>query len=209
MRRLGVLVAALAGLAFPGAAAAHFQTGEYSHKNADCNSRIDPVTVVFYEWGFPDRVRNHLGHHGGWQGGDGGGQHFASHGICGDGQGHAESGCVFCTRYHIRMRKTYHAADPIGVTTTGTPHYEDWVPSCNGGFGGHAVDKGGVDRGEELQSGFDQGRWRIYSILFGEPGHAFGGSTFWGNTQEFKQCDGDWAGSHGSVYWFTMPNYNH
>jgi hypothetical protein len=209
MPRAGVLVVILAGLIFPGAGAAHFQSGGYSHRDADCASRVDPITVVFYEWGWPDRVRNHLNRHGGWDGGDGGGQFFASHGNCESAQGHSESGCAVCTRYHIRLRKTEHAADDVGVTTTGTPHHEDWVKTCNGGFGGHAVDKGGVERGEGLQSGFDQGRSRIYSILVGEPDHAYGGSAYWGNTQEFKQCDGDWAGSHGTVYWFEMPSYDH
>lgn len=209
MARLAGVAAVLAALAFPGAAAAHFQTGYYSHKNSDCASRIDPITVVFYEWGTADRSENHIRYHSGWGGGNGGGQHFASHGVCGGGTRHAESGCGFCTRYHIRMRKTYHADETLGVTTTGTPHHEDWVPSCKAGLGGHAVDKGGVDKGEGLQSGFDQGRSRIYSILYGKPGHPFGGTTYWGNTQEFKQCDNDWAGSHGAVFWFEMPNYDH
>ena len=115
MPRAGVLVVTLAGLIFPGAGAAHFQSGGYSHRDADCASRVDPITVVFYEWGWPDRVRNHLNHHGGWEGGDGGGQFFASHGNCGSAQGHSESGCVVCTRYHIRLRKTEHAADDVGA----------------------------------------------------------------------------------------------
>jgi hypothetical protein len=107
------------------------------------------------------------------------------------------------------MRKTYHDDATLGTTTTGTPHHEDWVPSCNSGFGGHAVDKGGVNLGGGADSGFDQGRQRIFSALSGQPGHPFGGYSSWGNTQEFKQCDGDWAGSHGSVIWFKMPSTSH
>ncbi|MGH3043053.1 MAG: hypothetical protein ACRDNG_15195 [Gaiellaceae bacterium] len=94
-----------------------------------------------------------------------------------------------------------------GTTTVGTPHHEDWVSTCNFGAGGHAVDKGGVDKGEGLRSGFDQGRDLMSSM--GGSGHYPGGSSNWGNTQEFKQCDGDWAGSHGTVWWIHIPNSYH
>ncbi|MGH3031016.1 MAG: hypothetical protein ACRDNE_09685 [Gaiellaceae bacterium] len=101
------------------------------------------------------------------------------------------------------MRKTYHRDTTWGYTTTGTPHHEDLT------YCGHAVDKGGVNKGGGLQSGFDQGRSRIYNALYGKPGHHFAGSVNWGNTQEFKQCDNDWAGSHGIVYWFRIHSSAH
>lgn len=196
-------------LVFSNSAAAHFESGLYSHRASDCASRSDPITVVFYGYATGTRTLNHVRFHTGWGGGSGGGQYFASHGICGAGTQHAESGTF--TRYHIRMRKTYHDDATWGTTSTGTPHHEDWIDSAISGCfpGNHAVDKGGVDKGGGLQSGFDQGRTRIYNALIGQPGHTFGGSVNWGNTQEFKQCDGDWAGSHGTVYWFRIPNNSH
>jgi hypothetical protein len=202
--RLILLAVVIGAVAFPGTAAAHFQSGLYSHEASDCASRIDPITVVFYGSATAGRTQNHIQYHSGWGGSSGGGQYFASHGVCGGTTHQAYSDCGTCTRFHIRLRKTYHDDATWGTTTTGTPHHEDWIWYC-----GHAVDKGGVDKGEGLQSGFDQGRGKIYSILYGKSGHAFGGTTNWGNTQEFKQCDGDWAGSHGSVYWFHIPNSSH
>ena len=203
MPKLVVLAGALvAGLLVPGLAQTHFQSGLYSHTGSGCASRVDPVTVVFYHKATAAISANHVRAHTGWGGGSGGGQYFASHGNCGATTRHAESGTG--TRYHIRMRKTYHEDGTWGTTTTGTPHHEDLVWYC-----GHAVDKGGVDKGEGLWSGFDQGRSRIYNALYGKPGHTFGRNQYWGNTQEFKQCDGDYAGSHGQVYWFRMPGTLH
>ena len=207
--RLCALAVALVGLVFSGTATAHFNPGQYSHANSGCASRTDPITVVLYGFATASRSSNHIKFHTGWSGGTGGSQYFASHGICAPTTYQDQSGCGTCSRYHIRMRKTYDDDAAFGTTTTGTPHHEDWVPSCSFGIGGHAVDKGGVNLGGGGPSGFDQGRSRIYSALIGEPGHTFGGDANWGNTQEFKQCDGDWAGSHGSVFFFRMPNSSH
>ncbi len=201
-KRLVLLAGALgAGLLVPGLAQAHFQSGLYSHTGSACSSRTDPVTVVFYYKATALISNNHIRTHTGWGGGSGGGQYFASYGVCGATTRHAESGSR--TRFHIRMRKTYHEDGTWGITTIGTPHHEDLT------YCGHAVDKGGVDKGEGLWSGFDQGRSRIYNALYGKSGHAFAGSVNWGNTQEFRQCDGDYAGSHGQVYWFRMPGTLH
>ena len=35
------------------------------------------------------------------------------------------------------------------------------------------------------------------------------GATYWGNTREFKQCDGDYAGSNGYVDWWRIPAWSH
>lgn len=206
-RRPILLAAAfLAALLVPSALLAHFDSGLYSHRSSDCESRSDPITIVFYKYGGADRANNHVRFHTGWGGGTGGGQHFASHGNCSPGTRHAESGTL--TRFHIRMRATYHGDATWGTTTTATPHHEDWVITCNYGFGGHAVDKGGVSQ-ETQWSGFDQGRKRIFEALYGKNGHTFAGSVNWGNTREFKQCDGDYAGSNGTVFWFRIPNSYH
>jgi hypothetical protein len=201
-----VLGVCLAALATPSMLNAHFNSGLYSHKNSDCASRTDPITVVFYGDAWANRALNHVKFHTGWGGGDGGGQYFASHGICSAGDKHAESGTF--TRYHIRMGRTEDNDPDWGATTTATPHHEDWSNECNFPIGGHAVDKGGVDKGDGLQSGFDQGRLRIYQS-FTATHHTFAGSVYWGNTQEFKQCDDDWAGSHGHVHWWRIPDWTH
>ncbi|MGH2988740.1 MAG: hypothetical protein ACRDMY_13610 [Gaiellaceae bacterium] len=207
--RLVVTTLCLAALAGPPVLYAHFQSGHYSHKKSDCASRTDPITIVFYGFATADRVNNHVRHHTGWGGGTGGGQHFASHGVCGGGTRHAESGTF--TRYHIRLRKTYHDDATWWTTTTGTPHHEDWSTEwgCNYGFGGHAVDKGGVSQEGSNWSGFDMGRKHIFNALYQKSGHGFAGSVNWGNTREFKQCDGDKAGSNGTVFWFHVPNSYH
>lgn len=200
--------AATLALTLPSAAAAHFNSGLYSHRADNCASRSDPITVVFYGYATGSRSLNHIRFHTGWGGGSGGGQYFASHGICGAGTQHAENGTF--TRYHIRMRKTYDADTTWrGTTTVGTPHHEGYI-----GYGGcfHAVDRGGVSQPypyNQGNSGFDQGRKRIFNALYGETGHTFMLAENWGNTQEFKQCDDDWAGSNGTVFWFRMPNSNH
>lgn len=193
----------LAFLGLAPAAGAHFESGLYSHRRSDCASRSDPITVVFYAHATAARTLNHLRAHTGWGGDTSSAQHFASHGICGAAHGEAYSG--FFTRYHVRLRRTYHADDVWGTTTVGTPHHEDWVSSC-----GHAVDKGGVSQPWPFnRSGFDMGRKRVFDALYGQPGHTFARSENWGNTQEFRQCDGDYAGSNGTVFWFRMPASEH
>lgn len=200
--------AATLALTLPSAAAAHFNSGLYSHRADNCSSRSDPITIVFYGYATASRSNNHVRAHTGWGGGSGGGQYFASHGICGPGTYHAESGTF--SRYHIRMRKTYDADTTWrGTTTTSTPHHEDWI-GVIGCY--HAVDRGGVSQPypyNQGNSGFDQGRKRIFNALYGESGHTFALSENWGNTQEFKQCDDDWAGSNGTVFWFRIPNSSH
>jgi hypothetical protein len=88
----------------------------------------------------------------------------------------------------------------LGITARGDAHHEDFVWYC-----GHAVDKGGLSNG--LSSGFDQGRRAIYDAFHGV--HDCAGATYWGNTREFKQCDGDYAGSNGNVGWWRIPDGYH
>lgn len=56
-----------------------------------------------------------------------------------------------------------------------------------------------MNLGQGLYSGFDWGRDETVSRLVGSGPLGWGGWHNWGNTQEFQQCDGDWAGSHGNV----------
>jgi hypothetical protein len=188
----------------PASVLADFNTAPYSYNNDTCTEISDPVTVIFYKYATGGYSNNHVQGHTGWTGGDGGGQNFESHGRCYPGGKHSESAGATSSRFHIRMRKTYDGDANWGDTTAATPHHEDFIWYC-----GHAVDKGGVNRGEGLWSGFDQGRSRIYDALYGTNGHYFAGYPYWGNTWEVQQCDGDWAGSQGTVYWFRIPSWLH
>ncbi|MDQ3822457.1 MAG: hypothetical protein M3321_04360 [Actinomycetota bacterium] len=201
MRVYSALLAILAAaLAVASPASADFNSGLYSHDDGGCASRVDPITAVFYVYGTADRSLNHVRNHTGWtDGGLGGGQYFASHGVCGPTYGEKRGS----GGWHIRARKTYDDDVNYGTSTVGTPHHEDIV------WCGHAVDKGGVETQGGLPSGFDQGRQAIVNAFYGAPDHYFGGYQYWGNTQEMRQCDGDPAGSNGNVVWFTIPNYYH
>jgi hypothetical protein len=127
-------------------------------------------------------------------------QYFSSHGVCAEMAGQLASGAIFQSRTHIRILHTFDSDPTWGITARGDAHHEDLVWYC-----GHAVDKGGVSSG--LSSGFDQGRRAIYDALEGI--HTYGGTTYWGNTREFKQCDGDYAGSNGNVGWWRIPEWTH
>lgn len=87
----------------------------------------------------------------------------------------------------------------LGWTTTGDAHHEDLVmfPPC-----GHAVDESGPEG-----SGFDQARDELRA-RFTVAGHATS-VVWWGNTQSFRQCDGDYAGSDGWAVFIELHQVNH
>jgi len=138
-----------------GIALADFNTGTYSYRKSNCTQPSDPITIVFYGYATGMRSNNHVRAHTGWSGGAGGGQYFTSHGHCGPSHRHSESAGPISSRYHIRMRQTYDTDPHWGTTTVATPHHEDFVSTCTPP--NHAVDKGGLGRGQGLWSGFDQG----------------------------------------------------
>jgi len=92
-------------------------------------------------------------------------------------------------RFHIRLWFIPASKEKPKLKTVGTPHHEDVVafPPC-----GHAVDSNGP-----TGSGFDWGRREVSERMF-EGGHVAQINQYWGNTANFKQCDGDWAGSNGT-----------
>jgi hypothetical protein len=194
-------------MGWPAGAGADFNIFPYSFRDGACTERSDPVTVIFYREASAILSNNHVRAHTGWDGGEGGGQNYSSHGVCLPGDRHSESAGATSTRYHIRMGRTWDEDVNWGRTTAATPHHEDFLWTC--APSNHAVDKGGVNLGQNLWSGFDQGRSRIYDALYGQDAHYFAGDPYWGNTQEFQQCDGDWAGSHGTTYWFRIPGWGH
>jgi hypothetical protein len=121
---------------------------------------------------------------------------------------------ITSSRYHVRLWNIPAPGGPAGeVKTVGTPHHEDfikhagWGPistpdHCNsipfevGGAkfsGNHAVDEGGVEQNKD--SGFDQGRRKLREKFETMHTTEF---EYWGNTNEYEQCDEDKAGSNGT-----------
>jgi hypothetical protein len=196
------LVACAVVLAFANPADAHFQTYEYTLSGcpADYSRQVDPINIVFWNKADGGTTKSNVQFHPLWYVGGGSTQYFSSHSVCGVMYSQDASNCAICTRYHIRYRKTYHSDDVLGTTSRGDAHHEDWVTTCHFGLGGHAVDKNG-DNG----SGFDQGRRKLRLGFDGQPGHPWY-STFWDNMRNFKQCDGDYAGSDGYTVYIKLPH---
>lgn len=201
-QRLSVLAVLLIGsVASAATSLAHFQTNVYTFKSCASDAkRVDPVNLVFYSWANTDQTVEQIQAHAGWTNTGGSTQNFRSHGVCGPMMAQRASGGVTSSRYHIRIRQTYHTAEGIGTTSTGDAHHEDFALTCD--IPGHATDQNG-DQG----SGFDQGRRRLRQLFQGA-GHAWS-SVFWGNTRNFKQCDDGYAGSDGRVVFIKIHSDDH
>lgn len=147
------------------------------------------------------RAESQVQTHAGWSNTSGGTQYFSDHGNCYSQHTQRASGCGACGRYHIRIRGQHEDAS-LGWTATGAAHHEDWVLTCNYGAGGHAVDANGPNG-----SGFDQGRAQLSNAM-SIGGHSYYYS-WWGNTQNFQQCDNDYAGSDGVTSFIQLHQTNH
>ena len=186
---LGALIApALAHGSFPNWSA------PYSSKSgSDCVSSawVDPVTMVFEgDEAHAPNVARAFGRHLGWGNQSGSAQRLyvkesavPSYQCKGMDEQRA-NGCGTCTRTHARLWRI-PASSGANKKVAATPHHEDWVWYC-----GHAVDANGSNG-----SGFDKGRHAV-ARGFELNGHSRQNHN-WGNTRNFKQCDGDWAGSNG------------
>jgi hypothetical protein len=108
----------------------------------------------------------------------------------------------------VRARRTAYEHPQFGITTLATPHHEDHIVTDEWDCV-HAVDKGGIDKGENLYSGFDWGRDELWAWMKNYSDHHPSEYVRWNNTREFKQCDEDWAGSHGAVVWIGVPDTYH
>jgi hypothetical protein len=205
-------VLVLAGLALGAVSAeAHWERSEYSY-SAGCGSgdHVDPIGVVFFgSAGHIFPVRRDVAKHTGWNSYPlQGNQFIRDHGGCRgvDAQLASNHG-IPLSRFHVRLWQKVHPDQKGRWETVGTPHHEDWVQSCKGGRGGHAIDKGAVDRGQEWRtrtgSGFDWGRRTLVEDYRGSRHHQVS-NAYWGNTASKKQCDGDYAGSNGNVAWVSV-----
>jgi hypothetical protein len=162
----------------------------YSYTDSSCTNAVDPISVVFYGQATLGNVDTHASHHGGWSNHGGGTQYFYDH-YCGPMDGQNASGAIWQSRYHMREWSNWDAT--YRDYALATPHHEDMT------WCGHAVD--GDDN--EPPGGFVLGKWDIgynwHNWNNGGATHRFGGSQYWGNTQEFRQCDGDWASNDGWI----------
>ncbi len=196
-----VLIGAVAlfGALLVEAGRAHFEPGDrYTHAGcpATPSNRVDPVNVVFHGWGTWGRAVSQIATHAGWAATSGTTQSFADHGNC--YPLHAQRASGHASRFHLRVRGQ-HPDSALGWTATADAHHEDLVlfPPC-----GHAVDESGPGG-----SGFDQGRDELVS-RFAAAGHATT-TVWWGNTQSFEQCDGDYASSDGWTALIELHQVNH
>ncbi len=189
MHRFALLVVAAAFVALVGTPAlAHFDAGDrYTHRAcpASAGNRSDPINVVFTTWGTWRRAESQVEAHADWTADSGSAQFFVDHGGC--SQMHTQRASGAGSRFHVRLRGQ-HADATLGWAATAAAHHEDLVLfplPC-----GHAVDANGPGG-----SGFDQARDEL-ERRFASAGHT-SYRVWWGNTQSFKQCDGDYAASDG------------
>ena len=189
------LLAATWAVSLVSPAAAHFELSLYTKRSCS-GSEVDPVTNVYWGVGSAAIAANHLEHHLAWRDTSGSPQVFLSHGACFAAAEQRASGRSTSTRYHTRLSGLLDTTPwEYGA---GSAHHEDWVWYC-----GHAVDKT-VDG----WSGFDMGRSAIYQAMRGLAHHEYSYVNY-GNTRQFRQCDGDDAGSNGLVGWWRMPDWSH
>lgn len=180
------------------------ESGNYSKKTG-CPSggkSIDPVGVVFHgSKGHAAGAAAATQHHAGWTVTGGGSQGLNVHQGSGNyacrGTDHQRASGTF-SRFHVRLWFVDATKGKSVQKSVGTPHHEDWV--LNPPWCGHAVDSNGP-----TGSGFDWGRRELARKLF-DGGHTAQQNQYWGNTANFKQCDGDYAGSAGTGV--LIPN-NH
>ncbi|MGH3135099.1 MAG: hypothetical protein ACRDPV_01220 [Gaiellaceae bacterium] len=192
-----VVVAAAVVCVQPGLA--HFDSSDrYTHRScpASVSNRADPVNVVFTIWGTWGRAQSQVETHAAWTSSVGSTQSFVDHGACSTMHTQRTSGLG--SRFHARVRGQ-HPDSTLGWVAMAGAHHEDLVlfPPC-----GHAVDSNGPGG-----SGFDQARDELERRLV-VAGHA-SSRVWWGNTQSFKQCDGDYAASDGWTALISLHQVNH
>jgi hypothetical protein len=199
VRRLAPLavVAVLLAAVLATEGQADFSPGYYTHGSCagTAESRIDPVNFVFWDWGTWDRAVSQTQTHSGWSDDNGDGQYFFDHGNCSFMTAQRASAGLQSSRFHIRYHPI-HSDPSLGWTTIGDAHHEDAT------YCGHATDANGPNG-----SGFDQGRRQLRAHLE-NAGHGWY-SEFWGNTQNFQQCDLDYASSDGYTVFSRAHQVNH
>lgn len=131
-------------------------------------------------------------------------QDFYTHG-CQQLDTHKADGSAVESRFHIRLKENYDEypdASTVGpdYATGGDAHHEDIIFRGFAEFPCHAVDKGTAREPTPNGSGFDQGRRELENSFTGHYNYA----VYVGNTREFLQCDGDFAGSDGYIRYIQL-----
>lgn len=155
------------------------------------------MNVVFTTWGTWGRAESQVEAHAGWTSDSGSPQSFVDHWAC--FAMHTQRASGSGSRFHVRVRGQ-HQDPSLGWVAAAGAHHEDLVffpIPC-----GHAVDSNGSGG-----SGFDQGRDELARRLVAA-GHV-SSRMWWGNTQSFKQCDGDYAASDGWTVFISLHQVNH
>jgi hypothetical protein len=175
---------------FPWFSASYTSSGQCGVQNYS-----DPVNIIFDgDAGYPQNVLRATEQHAGWTNTEGEHQNLGvatqpppnhTNRTCKGMDGQRASGRY--TRFHVRIWGIPAAA---GRLTAAAAHHEDFNALTNCFPLGHAVDANGSNG-----SGFDQGRVKLVDT-FQLGGHIAEGK-WWGNTQNFQQCDGDTASSDG------------
>lgn len=193
---LGTAVAAAVGAvsALPAYAPAFPPySSPYTHGGSNCGNASDPVTTMFKgsKAKVPNALRS-IEKHAGWTTETGSTQSLwvnaGTHMTCNAMGGQRASGLT--TRFHARVWRVPHSSGSSKKVMV-APHHEDFVVLGGCFPAGHAVDSNGANG-----SGFDRGRRNLRRKFKNHGHHTSGGN--WGNTRNFKQCDGDWAGSNGN-----------
>lgn len=220
----------------PAQGMAHFVRSSWSYKGScEWKNVKDPVSVIYFGTGATlSRSRSDLVAHTGWMHNDRdtfGPFRFThnfnnGHGGCqlqeaeraSEGFDYSPPTIRGKARFHVRMFRSTHQDEYGRWHTFVTPHHEDWVNAfsgCNLPFGSHSVDKGHLDlnrtndSGFGMYSGFDWGRDELVARIRWNPSHHRRHTikwANWGHTASIKQCDGDYAGSDGSVRFVQLGN---
>jgi hypothetical protein len=181
-------------------AEAHFSSSDFSHASGSgCAHKVDPVTIVFlgfsayadthgHSWRTWDLINGMPDPDHDWANTNASTQLASSHSVCTEMERQSATGCGTCTRYHIRLNQTHHPDLNGRYETVGTAHYE-----IDAGCG-HVVP----------YNGFDLGRGHVKNDWLS----AYGSGKLWktenwGNSDMIRQCDGQFSGSSGQVYWLT------
>ena len=217
--RLAVLLLAgaalgfAAGMAAQDRAAAHIFPSDllmYSYGNDLClpGDEIDPVNVVFTNYGFPSEIGEQVDNHGGWEK-HGGAQYFGDQYDCFEMDGDSAQCNVCLGRFHVRYYNHKGAngglrtVSPHGSIASGTAHHEDTVP-CGINPGAHAIDDDSESftiAGFTGGGGFNRGREDVRKNWVVNADHVLEASHYWNNTLRIEQCNGNVASSDGWVYY--------
>jgi hypothetical protein len=175
----------------------------YSFSSNNCMTRVDPVTIVFYNAATTQNVHSHANHHG-WTYHDnlGSTQHFFEHACASQDDQSADGAFVdFNGRFHMRNTRNGDIDYLMGEYSIATPHHEfnDPDPDC---LGAHAVKANQDDNDmSDGYGGFAEGREEVcLDFVVNSDHHYFGGNRGWDNMEMMEQCNGKMAWNDGFVH---------